>query len=160
MRPHRIPFLLAACAVTLAASANAQAAQPPAVRSLGLITHVSRDSLRSVARAIPVAGGGVYVNDIVARRLLLYDSTLANAVVIADSSGDSGNPYGNRPGTLVAYRGDSALFLSPEVLSMLVLTPKGDVARVMAMPPSGRGFPGLVGVFGTPGFDGKGRMVL
>jgi hypothetical protein len=151
------------CAAVLAGSAGTVRAQqpaPPPVRSLGPITHVAAESLASVSAAVPVAGGRVYVNDIAARRLVLFDSTLRHVTVVADTSG-SREAYGASPGTLLPYRGDSALFVSPSTLSMLVLTPEGTVARVMAAPPSGRGIGlmGLIGnIFGTPGFDARGRL--
>lgn len=134
--------------------------QPPPVRQIGTVTAVSRDSLASVTAAVEV-GGRVLVNDITARRVLLFDSTLANPTVVADSDGTNGEAYGARPGTLMAFRGDSALLITPASLSMLVLTPQGRVARVMAMPPAGAGLPALLGsIFGTPGFDTHGRLVF
>src|SRR5712671_3849888 len=88
-----------------------------------------------------------------------HDS-LASAVVIADSE-EGPNTYGSRPGTLLPFHGDSALFVTPATLSMLVLSPSGAIVRVMAMPPSGRGMPALIGnIFGTPGFDARGRLVF
>jgi len=151
------------CLAMLACPGGAALAQqpvPPPVRPLGPITHVAAESLASVATAVPVSGGRVYVNDITGRRLLLFDPDLARATVVADSAG-SAEAYGTAPGTLLPYRGDSALFISPSALSMLVLTREGAVARVMATPPSGRG-PGLMGligsIFGTPGFDARGRL--
>jgi hypothetical protein len=153
---------LAWAATALAAwavPATAQQPAPPPVRPLGAITAVASESLSSVAAAVPVAGGRVYVNDISARRLLLFDSGLTRATVVADSTG-SPEAYGSSPGTLLPFRGDSALFISPSTLSMLVLSPEGGVARVMATPPSGRMGPlGLIGnIFGTPGFDARGRL--
>ena len=152
---------LAALAVALPCRAQQPAQQqPPAVRPLGPITNVSKDSLESVASAVEVAGGGVLVNDIVARRLLLFDSTLQNSVVVLDSTGEGARAYGTFPGSLLPYHGDSALFIAPQALSMLVLSPTGAVARVMAVPPSGGGLPALIGnIFGTPGFDARGRLV-
>ncbi len=149
---------LATLVATLVAPCRAQ--QPPPVRPLGPITSVSRNTLASVTAAVEVAGGRVFVNDIVARRLLLYDATLDSAVVVADSSGETSNAYGSLPATLLAYRGDSALFVTPGALSMEVLSPDGAVARVMAMPPSSGGIPALIGnIFGTPGFDARGRLL-
>jgi len=149
-------------ALTLAAlvvPCRAQQAPPP-VRALGPITRVTKDTIESVAAAVEVAGGGVYVNDITARRLLLFDSTLQNRTVVLDSSGEGASSYGTFPGTLLPYHGDSALFIAPQALSMLVLSPAGAVARVMAVPPSGGGLPALLGnIFGTPGFDAQGRLV-
>jgi hypothetical protein len=109
-----------------------------------------------------VAGGRVYVNDILGRRLLLFDAGLTRGTVIADSTG-SVEAYGNSPGTLLPFRGDSALFISPGTLSMLVLSPGGTVARVMATPPTGRGMGAVTfigSIFGTPGLDARGRLVF
>lgn len=148
-------------AASLALAAALQAQQPPPVRQIGRVTAVSHDSLAAVTTAVEVAGGRVYVNDILSRRVLLYDSALANAIVVADSDASSPNAYGARPGTLMPYRGDSALFITPASLSMLVLNPAGQIVRVMAMPPSGGAGPAalLGNIFGTPGFDARGRLV-
>jgi len=151
--------LLALACVAAVTPGRAQQ-QPPAVRPLGPITSVSKDSLESVAAAVEVAGGGVFVNDISARRLLLFDSTLQGSRVILDSAGEGASAYGGFPGSLLPYHGDSALFIAPQALSMLVLGPSGAVVRVMAVPPSGGGLPALIGnIFGTPGFDAQGRLV-
>lgn len=141
-----------------AAQAQQNSATPPPVRQITNVTALSRDTLASVTAAVE-AGGKVYVNDISARRLLMFDADLSRATVVADSDAASSSSYGNRPGTLLPYRGDSALFITPASMSMLVLNPSGQVARVMAMPPSGGGIMGLIGnIFGTPGFDGRGRL--
>ena len=91
--------------------------QPPAVRPLGPITNVSKDSLESVTAAVEVGGGGVLVNDITARRLLLFDSTLQGSRVILDSAGEGARGYGSFPGSLLPYHGDSALFRSYYAIS-------------------------------------------
>src|SRR6185369_3189389 len=158
MRNTRIAGLASAATLSLAATLGAQ--QPPPVRQINHVTAVSHDSLSAVATAVEVGGGKVYVNDILSRRVLLYDSTLAAPTVVADSDATSPNAYGARPGTLMPFRGDSALFITPASLSMLVLNPRGEIARVMAMPPSNNGIPALLGnIFGTPGFDARGRLV-
>jgi hypothetical protein len=150
--------IAAAALVCLSTPGRAQQ-QPPAVRPIGQITNVSRDSLGSVTAAVQVSGGRVYVNDITARRVLLYDSTLSSMTVVADSASGGANAYGSRPGTLLRFRGDSALFITPASLSMLVLSPEGAITRTMAMPPAGGGLPALLGnIFGTPGFDARGRL--
>ena len=158
--PVRALLCCAAVLGGLGGAVRAQQPAPPPVRALGPITGVAAESLASVAAAVPVAGGRVFVNDISARRLLLFDSGLTRATVVADSSG-SPEAYGSTPGTLLPYHGDSVLFVSPSTLAMLVLTPEGAVARVMATPPSPRGAGplGLIGnIFGTPGFDARGRL--
>lgn len=147
-----------ACAAATAPCGAQQ--RPRAERPLGPITHVSRDTLQSVAAAVEVGGGRVLVNDILARRLLLFDSTLQRDTVILDSAGKGASTYGRIPGSLLSYHGDSALFIAPQALSMLVLGPAGAIARVMAMPPLSSGMPVLLGsIFGTPGFDAQGRLV-
>jgi hypothetical protein len=102
--------------------------------------------------------GNVLVNDQAGRRLLLLDSTLKRVAVVADSSSGANN-YGARGGGLIAYRGDSTLFVDPAALSMLVIDPTGKITRVMAAPrPDDVNF--LVGgPFGNPGFDAQGRLV-
>lgn len=166
MRARSVGPLFIAAPLVVAAVLPAQnapvpsPATPPPVRQIGVVTAVSHDSLLAVTSAVEIAGGRVYVNDILGHRVLLYDSTLAHPVVVADSDASSPNAYGNRPGTLIPFRGDSALFIAPASLSMLVLDPAGQVGRVMAMPPSGNGLPALIGsIFGTPGFDARGRLV-
>ena len=161
VRPLAVAPLALAAALQAQAPAPAAPATPPLqVRQIGAVTAVSRDSFLAVTSAVEVAGGRVYINDILGHRVLLYDSTLANPVVVADSDPMSPNAYGSRPGTLIPFHGDSALLITPASLSMLVLSPTGQIARVMAMPPSGNGLPALIGsIFGTPGFDARGRLV-
>jgi hypothetical protein len=101
----------------------------------------------------------VLVNDIVGSRVVMFDSSLATVSVIADTTSATANAYGPRPGGLIAFRGDSTLFVDPASLSMLLIDPNGKVVRVMSAPrASDVGF--LVGgPFGNPGFDQKGRLV-
>jgi len=157
----RLLALRAAAAAVTCLSPALRAQQPPPVRPIGPILAVSRDSLASVAAAVQVAGERVYVNDITAHRLLLFDSTLDSVRVVADSGGSAADAYGTLPGTLLPYHGDSALLVTPASLGMLVLSPAGTITRVMATPPSGGGgLPALIGnIFGTPGFDAHGRLV-
>ena len=150
-----LPLLAAAMA---AAPASAQ--QTPAVRPLGPITRVSTQPMASVSAAIPLSDGRVYVNDVVSRRVLLFDSTLATAKVVADSTAVTSKAYGARPGALFAYRADTAILTDPASASMPVLGPAGTIARVMAAPTVA----GPIGLnlgnpFYPPGFDAGGRLV-
>jgi hypothetical protein len=140
------------------ASTSLGAQQPPAIRPLGKIERVSTDSLASAAAALPMPGGHVLVNDITSRRVLLFDSALAHSRVIADTTSASGNAYGRQAGTLIRYRGDTALFIDPSSLSMLVLGPTGTIVRVMAIPRANDAQYLIGSVFGTPGFDARGRL--
>ncbi len=155
---HR-PILRAVTLVALtAAGASAQTAGRPPVRQLPTPSSTSMDVLGSLAAVRHLPNGNVLVNDQAGRRILLLDSTLKRVAVVADSSSGA-NGYGARPGGLIAYRGDSTLFVDPAALSMLVIDPAGKITRVMAAPrPDDVNF--LVGgAFGNPGFDAKGRLV-
>ena len=136
----------------------AQTSKVP-VRPLPAPTATSTETVRSLAAVRPLANGNVLVNDQAGRRVLLMDSTLKLLGVVADSTSSTASAYGPRGGGLIAYRGDSTLFVDPASLSMLVIDPVGTIARVMAAPrPSDVQFL-TGGVGGTPGFDAKGRLV-
>lgn len=127
-------------------------------RQLGAVTATSTATLGSLAAVRQLPNGNVLVNDQARRRVLLMDSTLNLVRVVADStSAESG--YGARPGGLIAYRGDSTLFVDPASLSMLVIDPGGKVVRVMAAPRANDVAFLAGGPFGNPGFDAKGRLV-
>jgi hypothetical protein len=144
----------------IASTAPAMAQREPAIRPLGPITRVSTQPMASVSAAIPLSDGHVYVNDVVSRRVLLFDSTLATAKVVADSTAVTSKAYGARPGALFAYRSDTAILTDPASGSMPVLSPTGTIARVMAAPTVA----GPIGLnlgnpFYPPGFDAGGRLV-
>jgi hypothetical protein len=137
----------------------ASAQSPPAVRPVGRVERFTTDSLMSVSAAVALPGGRVLVNDAVARRLLLFDSTLAHSTVVADSTDATANAYGTRPGQLIAFRGDSALFIDAGSLSMFVIAPGGAIARVMAIPRPSEAFALVNTFFGVAGVDARGRLV-
>ena len=142
----------------LAAAPLAAQSLPP-VRPIGATVARSTESLGSVSTAVPLPNGKVLVNDILKRRVLLMDSTLSNVTVVADSTSSTANAYGGRTGGLLSYRGDSALFVDPASMSMLLINPEGRITRVMSAPrPQDVGFL-IGGPNGTPGFDAKGRLV-
>jgi hypothetical protein len=127
-------------------------------RPLAPVLATSTEALGALSAVRELPGGRLLVNDPVKKRVLLMDSTLAVLGVVADST-TSAASYGTRPGGLIAYRGDSTLFVDPSSLSMLVIDPAGKIARVMAAPrPNDVAF--LVGgAFGNPGFDAQGRLI-
>src|SRR5688572_23434653 len=131
----------------------------PPVRPIGATVARSTEPMGSTSTAIALPGGKVLVNDIIKRRVLMLDSTFTQVTVVADSTSSTANAYGNRAGGLLAYRGDSALFVDPASMSMLVINAEGKITRVMSAPrPQDVGF--LVGGFnGIPGFDAKGKLV-
>ena len=137
---------------------GAQQAKLPPVRSLPAITARSSEALSAVATAVPLPGGKVLVNDILGRRVLLLDSLLVKIAIVADTTSATANAYGQRGAGLIGYNGDSALFIDPASLSMMVINPAGELTTVRAVPRANEiGF--LVGgPNGRPGFDPAGRL--
>src|SRR5579872_2653844 len=96
------------------------AQQLPPVRLIDAPTAQSKHMLGAVAGIRALPDGRLLVNDPVHRQLLLFDSDLKTATVVADSV-DGANSYGPGPGALVAYVADSSLFIDPRDLSMFVI---------------------------------------
>jgi hypothetical protein len=157
MNKATLGLTLIALAATARQSSHAQSLPP--VRQLGPVTAVAKEPLGAVTTVRHLPDGRVLVNDIVGRRVVMFDSALSLVSVVADTTSATANAYGTQPGGLIAYKGDSTMFVDPASLSMLLIDPSGKVARVMAAPrANGVGF--LVGgPFGNPGFDPKGRLV-
>jgi hypothetical protein len=149
----RATLLFAVCAC------RAEAQQLPPVHPLGSVLSVSTEPLGSVSQVRALPGGRVIVNDNTGRRVVMFDSAMKVVTVIADSTGAAGNSYSSRLGGLIAYRGDSTLFVDPTSFSMLVIDPSGKVVRTMAVPRASDAQNLIGGPFGTPGFDGAGRLV-
>ncbi len=137
----------------------AAAQTPPTPRPLGRVRATSTEALASVSQVRGLPGGRLIVNDVTGRRVLLFDSTLKVVTVIADSTGTTANAYGSRLGGLIAYRGDSTLFVDPASLSMLMIDANGAIRRTLAAPRPSDIQNLIGGPFGTPGFDSQGRLV-
>lgn len=136
-----------------------QTPQIPVHRPLGAITATSSERFTSIQGVRALPGGGVLVNDVASRRVVLLDSGLGGATVIADSTSATANAYSGRIAGLIPFRGDSTLFVDPTSLSMLVLDPGGKVSRVMSVPRSEDAISLATGALGTPGLDADGRLV-
>src|SRR5512146_119972 len=92
---------LALCAFVAALGPSvAVTQQPPAIRQIGRLERVSTDSLASAATVVQLRDGRVLVHDITSRRVLLFDSSLAHATVVADTTIATGNAYSRQSGTL------------------------------------------------------------
>src|SRR5205814_3141964 len=148
-------------ALIAAALPVARAQQLPPIRPIGQIERVSTEPLGAATTAVALSDGRVYVNDVPHRRVVLFDSTLSRPQAVVDySTSVTANDYGHRPGTLFAFRGDSALFFDPASQSMLVLGPDAKVDRVIAMPQPATGPAFQINLAaGVPGFDARGRLV-
>lgn len=153
MKTHPIAMTLG-LALALSGAANAQ--DRAVIRQLGPITARAAEPI--VAIGIRPLPSGVLVNDAPNRRLVLFDDQLSTFTVVADSTAATDNAYSGRLGGLLAYKGDSSLFTDPSSLSMLVIDPVGNVARVMSMP--GTQDAGLLaGAMGGAAYDGKGALI-
>ena len=150
--------LFTSAALALAVSTAAAQQQPP-IRQLGPVIAKSTQSWGNISTVRHLSSGGVLVNDISGRKVVLLDSGLTTTLVVADTTSATANAYAGRIGGLIAYRGDSTLFVDPSSMSMLVIDPVGKVARVMSVPRS-QDAPMLASVVGgAPGFDASGRLV-
>ncbi len=105
-----------------------------------------------------LSNGSVLVNDVQGRRVLMFDPALSKFTVIADSTSATANAYGGRVGSLVAYRGDSTIFVDPASVSMLIIDPAGKVARVMAIPRA-EDANAIGSPTGNATFDSEGRLI-
>ena len=139
-------------------SARGQQSSRPPLRALGPALATS-EPLGAVAAVQALPGGRLLVNDPLKRQVVLLDSALKRLAVVADTTPATKNAYGARNGGLIPFRGDSALFVDPQSLSMLVIDPAGKIARIMAAPRANDVFFLLGGPMGNPGFDAKGRLV-
>lgn len=141
------------------AAAAPLAAQAPAVHLIAAPDAQSKPIFGAVPAVRALPSGAVLVNDISKRQLTLLDPSLSSPAIVADSVAGLPSSYGTRPGGLIAYAGDSTLFVDPAGLSMFVIDPAGKIARVASVPRSQDA--GMLGnnVTGNPGYDGQGRIV-
>jgi hypothetical protein len=140
------------------ALAGAQTAPVPDAHPLGATVATIATPFGSVQAIRQLPDGRLLVNDPARRQLLLFDADLKTSTAIADSTNPAAT-YSGRNAGLLAYRGDSTLFVDPQSLSMLVIDPKGQVGRVMAVPRAEDAM-ALTGIaFGGAGFDAQGRLV-
>lgn len=145
-------------ALLLASPMAAQEKLPP-IRPLGAVTAKAEVPLVSPMLTLrPLPSGKVLVNDPMARKVVLLDGSLANPVVVADSTAATANAYSGRFAGMFAYKGDSTLFVDAQSLSMLVLDGEGKVARVMSIPRPDDAM-SFSGVMGAPALDAGGRLV-
>jgi hypothetical protein len=161
LHPLAATLLLALTPLALHAQIElAQQQKLPPVRQVGPISARSSEPMGAVSTAVPLPGGKVLVNDILNRRVVMFDSTLSKVTVVADSTSATANAYGARGGGLLPWGGDSALFVDPASLSMMVINGSGEIGRVMAVPRPNEVGLMVGGPNGRPGFDANGRLVF
>jgi hypothetical protein len=151
MKRVALMFLLAAGA--------AGAQQQPPIRQLPAVAAKSSEQWSTIIGLRALPGGRVLVNDAGGRKVVLLDSTLTAVTVVADTTPATATAYTGRIAGLIAYRGDSTLFVDPQSMSMTVIDPNGRLTRVMALPRSQDA--GALGgpQSGSAALDTKGRLV-
>lgn len=151
------PLSFLAAALSIATALGAQ--QQPPIRQLGPVVARSTVPWTAVLNVRALPGSRVLVHDPGARKLVLLDSTLAKPTIVADTTTATASAYSGRIAGLIAYRGDSSLFVDPQSMSMMVIDGNGKIARVMSVPRAedAAAFVGPLG--GAAAFDAKGRLV-
>ncbi len=159
MPTPRLPLsaFIAGLAFT-ARTACAQQALPP-IGTLQRVVATSTTPLQAATTVRPLSNGDVIVNDVLAGRLTLFDSTLSPVRTILDRPGTNGRAYGDKPGGLLAFRADTSLFVDESSLSMLVIAPDGRVVRVAALPDAADAQDLAGGAAGLAAIDPEGRLV-
>ncbi len=145
--------------ILLAAAAPLGAQQAPPVRLIDLPSASSKPIIGNAVAVRALPGGRVLVNDVQKRQLLMFDQSLSNFTVVADSVLGGSNAYGRSGGSIIPYFADSTLFVDPGDLSMFVIDPNGAISRVAAVPRSQDAMMLGSNLLGSPGLDSKGRIV-
>lgn len=140
----------------------------PALATAAEHFDVDNSPLQNTPNVRVLHDGRVLVNDHTTHRILLFDSTLAHATVVADTSAATERAYGSGLVSLIPFSEDSSLIADELTGALLVLDPVGKIARVMRIPGSRGGFTGPL-LPGNPnskptevplGFDQAGHIVF
>lgn len=132
-----------------------QLAQQVEVRELAPLVASPR-TFSNIFNVREVAGRRVLVNDGLSRQLILLDSSLALSRIVIDSTVSPGvQSYGPGASPLIAYLGDSSLFVDRESRALLLIAPGGTIVRTMASPAQARDFPNLLASASTTDRDGN-----
>jgi hypothetical protein len=154
-------LLFALTVTSLATGSRAAVAQSATqsaipIRELSAAEAVSSNTFGTILGVRALPDGSVLVNDAQRRRLMLLDREMMLKQVVLDSANTGGQSYGRRASPLIAFTGDSTLFVDGASSSLLVIDPKGAVSRVMAAPrPADLRF--LAG--GSSGVDREGNLI-
>ncbi len=110
-------------------------AQSPPIRTLLPTSVTSTQSFGGVLNIRVLSDGRVLVNDGVRRRVLLLDERLSNPRVVLDSiAGDGVGAYGPAAAPLIAFPGDSTLFVDGIAGALVVIGPDGRLSGAIAPP--------------------------
>lgn len=161
-RSSALVFVIGFAAITTySLSLPAQAAPKIPTRVLGPVTATSKDSMGPQIAVRALSNGGVMVNDIARRRVLLFDANLQKFTMVIDSGSTTGSAMATAvpSAQLIRYEGDSTLYVDLASQSLLVLDNAGKVARVMALPRPNDAIYLSATAFGPAWMDPQGRLV-
>lgn len=150
--------VIAACALSLCASATTSAQLPP-VRPLGPVIATTTESFGSVPSIRALSDGRVLVSDMARRRLVAFDSMLSKGQPVLNPSGAAALQYPARGGLLLALPGDTTLVFDAAGFSFVVLDAAGKVVRVMSMPRASDAWIMSSPQNGLPVIDARMRMI-
>jgi hypothetical protein len=151
-------LLVGVAATAVAQDTSARDTSKVPLRQLGPVEAKTTVPVSNITTVRALSNGAVYLNDFQQRQLLLFDPTLQNVRIVADTL-EAPIPYGQRNIGLLPFVGDSTLLIDPATYSMLVLDPRGEQVRVIA-PPRPADINILAGIqAGTHHIDAQGRLV-
>lgn len=153
IRPFR-ELAISGIVFLLCPTASAQPTIP--IRELSRPVSASTSDFANIFSVREVSSGKVFVNDGRSRQLLMHDAALGNRTVVLDSVPTNGQGYGPRASPMLAYLGDSTLFVDGASRTLLVLGPAGNIVRVASAPK-----PNDLSVlsYETGGIDARGNLV-
>lgn len=145
---------LSGFALVICSTASAQ--QPIRIRELSPPVSASTEHFANIFSVRELSNGRVLVNDGRSRQLVILDAALRNRTVVLDSVPTNGQGYGPRASPMLAYLGDSTLFVDGASRTLLVLGPNGNIVRVASAPK-----PNDLSVlsYETGGIDARGNLV-
>lgn len=149
-----------AAALALIPFVGALAQQPAKIPLRQVRTLASTDSgvIDNVYALRPMSDGHVIVNDALKHRLVLLDPDLKTYKVLADTSGNAPNKFGNGSGGLLYFPGDSVAFVDRASLALVVVDAQGNFGRVTTPPKQSDNVYFSGSTYGVPGFDVRGRL--
>jgi len=110
--------------------------------------------------AFALSGGRLMLNDDVALRVLLFDSTLRTVSPIIDTMSTAARRYDSQRDRIVRCYGDTTLFVDAVASAIVVVDPQGRAIRVVASP-SPLLISGVANYpLGPPGCDAQGRLIF
>jgi len=104
---------------------------PIALQHIGAPIHTTVEELGARPGVRVMSDGRLLVSDSTRSRLLLFDSTLEHATVVADTTVATDKAWGRGFAGLIPFAGDSSLARDVVTRAYVVIDPAGKIARVI-----------------------------